>query len=478
MKIALLGGSKTIEYKSLIETKLSVEILMFENIQTDLQTLSVKTDYDVVLILDEGLIIGDKVASTDKLLQIINMFANKNPDIDYIFFTKIPAFYEKTDLMFASLKNVNCFLSETITSDNIYSVLVNKSLNMTETSIVEEKIEEEEIEGLSDTSDEEIIVEPEPDPEPISVPEPAPTPEPKLEKVKKIKPKKVKEPKPQKEKKKFSLFGSKKKLTLGDYQFNNRVFIVTGNPSNGVTSTCDGILNVLSTDMIDTVVIDLDIYNKGLNLYQDILDTEMSDLNQKTGVLTCLKNGIVDSKYCIEYLPLIKLLSQETKNYHKDIEQDLIRGKIDIRALITLMSLNTDLICVHIPIDLLLKIPDLVEVATNILYCTTPTINGVANINKFLSYDKTDKDTEVFKASILKKLKYVLCNVSQHTDIHPDDFTRWLVEYSDLQSLGQPTIGKIPHLENFDEYNDMKASIVTIKGIDNILRQIIIDLMK
>lgn len=480
MKIALLGGKQSENYKQKIEAKLSAEIDIYSNIQEDLRTLSVKTDYDTIVLFDESFISEKGIISSDKVFQIINLFATSHSEIDYMFITKLPDFYTKCDDIFAGQSNVYCTLLEEITSEELYNIILKKDTITAEDKKEEETIVTEEIEGLDDGSDDEIkevpINETVKELEPVKEPEPVvePTPEP----ITKSKPKKVPKQKPVKEKKGFSLFTPKKKLNLSDYQLKNKILIITGNPSSGVTSTCSGILKVLSEDMINTLAIDLDLWNKGLSLYNDMLETNMTSSEQKSGLYTYLTKQQIKQEFYLEYYPLIKLLSNDKDIPTNDIITALIRKKINIKALLTLLTLEADLIVLHIPIDLLIKCSDIIETATNILYCTEPTINGIANINKYLGFNGDNDDEKIVKINMHKKTKFLLCNVTQNTDINLEDFTNWIVEYTNVKSLNQETINKIPHLEGFDDFGDVKANITEIKGIPDILRQTVIDLIK
>jgi Mrp family chromosome partitioning ATPase len=336
---------------------------------------------------------------------------------------------------------------------------------------------EQVIKSVAEPEPEPIIVQPEPEsiaePEPIIV---QPTEEPIKEKSSKVKA--VKE-KPQKEPKHAKgIFGGPKN-DLATILPKGKIVVITGNPNSGITSTAVNIAALLEKSKVKTLLIDADIYTKGINMYYEPIDTNAATQLQQIGLheavqdLESIESAVLPLS---GYLYQLGLSSEVSHEYVKD---DIYDDEL-FNDMVQFINLDYDITLIHIPIEELLKMPNLVKSVDHIVYCTNSNINSIHKIMSYFSTHNYSNSTLASKKRniqiLVRKMSFVLTNYIPNT-INYNNFQEILVLTSEEDSLGRPLIGNIPHIDKFDDFKDTK-SFITDKKILTDVHDIIINIFR
>lgn len=455
MKIMILAGNSTQKICKLISGKEGIDTFPYENISQAMRELNLVTEADQFVVFDTGFFIDGRQLEIVEVFENIAKSAESNKNTEFLLITQDENIRDAYNESIIDNKNTRMEFVDKLSTKVIIDCILGRYKKETKK---EEKQEEPEELPITPIKTEE--------PKPIEQPKPQPKPQPVKEEQKK----KIKQEKP----KPSRVF--KKRQPLSDFFNGTKVILVTGNPNTGCRSSAYYTAVSLANGGVNTLLIDMDVQTKGINFYIDCLDSNKSNVAQKSGLLFALdsidhyEENICNISSNLDLLGLTSSTSWIAGINALDEQK--------IRALINYVRVDYDCVVINIPIGILLEKFILIELCDTVIYCTNATINGIMNIDYYLSIlAEMNKDVENMMLVLHKKLKYLLCNTTSKTGLNLDNFLEELFNITESETLHRMIVGEVPHQEEFDRYQDTKISLMSDKIFEenfyNIVKNII-----
>lgn len=435
MKIAVMAGSSCNKIETVLR-KYTLDLKLFPELSEGLQQVTMSMNVDQMLIMDEALVKEGKLLDLVQVFTAMDEMRPINPDMEILFVTRSETAYSVFSEVMATNPRARCELVTRLNS-NILFECINGSFK----EVVQEVVEEVAPDlGSILLEVENRKVEQEPVAERIKI---------------------VKEPKTKKDKDTKGRIVRVVKENLKDLVLMNQIILVTGNHNSGTTSTFCAMADVLQQEGVDVLMVDLDIYNKGVNMYYKHLDGGCN-VTVKSGLKNALNNldSLADS--ILRITPTLSLLGTTSETSHKFL-WDTLELREETCDMLQMLAEDFRIVLVHIPIETLLNNPTLVRDCNSIVYCTNGTINGIYNIDKNLNKQHLiDRDRHSTYSILQRKTNYILTNHIKNT-IKPEQWLKFLLDITGEKGLHQHVLGVIPHLSNFDDFHNTKNLITGSK---------------
>lgn len=434
MKIAIMAGKNSKKIETVLR-KYSLDLKLYPEISEGLQHITMSVSVEQMLLMDEALIKEGRLLDLEQIFTALDELVPVNEDMEILFVTRSQTAYDLFTEVMATNPNARCELVTRLNSHILF-----ECINGSFKEIVQE-IQEEEAPDIGSVVEE---IEP---PEPIPEPEPVKEkiPKPVKEKVKKVKEKPVK----------------KEKVNLNDLITMNQIVIVTGNPNSGVTSTFCGIADVLQDNDVDTIMVDMDIYSKGVTMYYPQIDGGCN-VTVKNGLKNALKDLDNIGESVLRVTPKLSYIGLTSDTSHKFL-WEILTLKYETCDLAHMLAEDFRIVLMHVPLEILLENPTLIRDCNSIIYCTNGTINGIQSIDKHLNKQHLiDRDKHASFRILHRKMNYILTNYIKNT-IAPEEWLKVLLEATEEKSLHRYILGTIPHLIGFDDFENNKTLITENK---------------
>lgn len=451
MDIMICAGNSTTKLCQLISGKEGINTLPYEDISQAMRELNLVNEAKSFVVFDTGFFVNGRQLEIEEVFDSLITLANANKSTEILLITQEE---EIKDMFYCGL--IDC--------KNARMQEVNKlSTKIIIDSILgryrEEKIIENSNEKVEELSTIESVKQ-EPKPETIISQPQAPKPEKKKKPVPEHKQIPIKKEK-----------SIRKREPLSNFFVGNKIIVVTGNPNSGGKSTTYYQAVSLANGGIPTLMVDFDVYTKGINFYVDHLDTNMSNVTQKSGLLLALDAIDNYGENIINISPNLDLLGlTSTTSWIAGIDS---LNEQKIRALLQFIRVDYDVLILNVPINILLDNMIISELADTIVYCTNPTINGIINMDSNIGIlTEMSNDYENQLLIMHKKMRYVLTNSTGRTGINMDNFLETVYNITETNSLHRFVLGEIPHMDDFDRFSDTKLSMMSDKKFDDIIYNI------
>lgn len=439
MKVAVLAGDKTSNVVSLLKAKSNFTLQYNSDIEAGLSDVMLSSDINKVVLFDTTFIRNGRELNYIEVFNALRQVCTSKENIEVILISKSIKLFEASQKAMSNCFNFRSVHVESINSQKIIDIILNKH-EMQEQVETQNAVKPDLNIGLSDASHT----------TPVYSTEANNTARGEVQGE-------YIEPKPQpiqndKKKSRFKLpVVSKKSLT--DILNSRKIVLVTGNHNSGVTNLCCELGYVTAMSGVKTLIIDADMYYNGINMYFDDLDTGNCEAGARTGLLRALRD--IDSvDECIHHIyDNLDLLGTRS-----DIQISNYNGMLDddsyLSDLVHLLTVDYDVIYIHLPLECLLKYKELVKISTEIVYASNSSINGIYAMNRYLTSD----NIELSRLLVLvhRKLKIVLTNYSNPKTIHKGNFCDALINVSGNIKLVNNVCGVINNQKDFDEFTSTK----------------------
>lgn len=461
MNIFICAGTSSEKINQMISGKEGLNTFSYPDISQGMRELNIVTEAKSFVIFDSGFFIDGRQLDVVEVFDTLIKLANANKDTEILLITQNEDIYDNFCCGLIDCKNTRIEQVDKLSTKIIIDCILGRYKKV----VAKDNANEEPVEDLTSVP----VPEPKPEPKPQQKqkPKPQPKPQPKKEKPKpESKPEKpVPPPQPKKER----IF--RKREPLSNFLRSNKVIAITGNPNSGGRSTAFYQAYSLASGGVNTLLIDLDIYTKGLNFYIDELDSNKSSVAQKSGLLLALDaidnygTNVISIKSDLDFLGTSSGISW--------ISCEEVLSLDKIKALINYVRVDYDCVVINLPIDILKRYLDLAESIDTFIYCTNPTINGIMSIDYNMNIlTEMDRTWENNLLLLHKKTKYVLTNATGKTGIFLDNFLDKLFEITESSSLHRELIGEIPHMESFDKFAETKVSLLSDSKFEDIIYNI------
>lgn len=442
LKVDIFCGKSSDTVAKSLGSKGSFKITSHPDVEAGLNELLVTGDSDKVMVFDMALKRDGRVLDASTMFSAFRNLARNFPSIDIIFVTKIDKFQSIFENTFLDSQNCRCVFTEKISAGVLYECVMGRDPNVV--SAVQPEVTATDLKPVS-------VVEVAPPVEPVRAPEPEPEPvveeKPRREKYVEEKPKK---------KEKKGLFSRQEKLY--ERVRRSKVVAITGNDLSGVTSLASELANVANSEFIKTILIDTDYMVKGVNMYYDNLDVDVSNRQQKSGLSFALNSvfDFDDAKCKVGgALDIIGLESSFSPvGIHETIKDSSLLCDI-----VSVCGSEYLLTLVHIPFYVLQEVPELVKEFDNVIYCSRSTINGLENMRKNLVY-KAEISPELGKINALlkRKIDVVLCDYDAKNS-KQINIGNYIACLDDLNGkpVGVRVLSTVSHYEGFDNFKTTKT---------------------
>lgn len=443
MKVAILAGDKTGNVVNLLKAKSNFTLYFNDNIEMGLSDVMLSSDIDKVVLFDTTFLRNGKELNYVEVFNALRQVGNAKPDIEIILISKSRKLFDVGLKAMSTTYNFRASLVESLSSQKIIDIILNKVKESAEPVEEERNLDNLTI-GIKGDADSTNIESPvgeglsgevqgsyiEPEPEPVN----------------------TVEPKPAKKRPSLKLnLGSKKNLL--DVLTSRKVVIVTGNHNSGVTNLCCELAYATSASGAKTLLLDADIFYHGINMYFADLDSGNCEACARTGLLMGLRDLDTLDECVHEVYPNLHILGTRS-----DIPYDKFNGLMEddsyLSDIVHTLTVDYDVLYIHLPIELLCKYSELVKISTEIVYASNCTINGVYSINRHL----TTSDSNLSRLMILinRKLKLVLTNYNNPKTVNSSNFCEVLGNISDGSRIVRGICGVVNYQKDFDEFTQTK----------------------
>ncbi len=241
----------------------------------------------------------------------------------------------------------------------------------------------------------------------------------------------------------------------------NRIVAITGHRGSGVTSTAANLAMEASVQGLRTIIIDMDVEYKGINLYYSKFGDEVN-INPDLGnaLIKCLlKPESCDVNSC----RINSNLSVVTLAYSIE-SNDKMMDMINITRILTMVTIlksKFNLVVLDIPVHILKKYSDLLIHVDSIGLCLNNSLYSI--INTASSMGEFDKNLLALLAikSRLIITRYNERNVYGRQPLTPDVTCEILNNISEMFSSSPVCAGNIPYNGDYDLQVDSGKKICT-----------------
>jgi Mrp family chromosome partitioning ATPase len=250
------------------------------------------------------------------------------------------------------------------------------------------------------------------------------------------------------EKWKFFGNGAKKKKIIETKS--NKVIGITGHSGSGISSTAANIAELASKNGLKTLIVDLNLDNKGQNLYFEKFGEEIEkEEDLKMSVIKCFYNpeNYAENTCRINDKLYLAGLGYTLAKNEKTLD---VINSVKLANLITILKLKFNLIILDIPLNLLKSMDKAIIYFDKFGVCVNNNMHSIINtIMELETFDKQFIDVFWTKANLINT-KY-----NKNSEYNGKEFSESLVKEI-IISLGQDlsseiqNIGKISHSNNFE----------------------------
>lgn len=441
MKVAILAGDKTSNVVNLLKAKSNFTLYFNDNIEMGLSDVMLRSDIDKVVLFDTTFLRNGKELNYVEVFNALRQVGSAKPDIEIILISKSRKLFDVGLKAMSSTYNFRASLVESLSSQKIIDIILNKVKEYSEVLEEEKNLDnltigikgDAETTSIESQDDECVSGEVQgsyTEPEPVN----------------------TVEPKPAKKRPSLKLnLGSKKNLL--DILTSRKVVIVTGNHNSGVTNLCCELAYATSVSGAKTLLLDADIFYHGVNMYFADLDSGNCEACARTGLLMGLRDLDTLDECVHEVYPNLHILGTRS-----DIPYEKFNGLMEddsyLSDIVHTLTVDYDVLYIHLPIELLCKYSELVKISTEIVYASNCTINGIYSINRYL----TTSDSSLSRLMILinRKLKLVLTNYNNPKTINSSNFCEVLSNVSNGSRAAKGICGVVNYQKDFDEFTHTK----------------------
>ncbi|MCX7748166.1 MAG: cobalamin biosynthesis protein CobQ [Clostridia bacterium] len=256
----------------------------------------------------------------------------------------------------------------------------------------------------------------------------------------------------------------------------NRVVAITGDRGSGVTSTVANLAVQASSQGLTTMILDLDIVYRGMNLYFTKFGDEV-DLNHDlaSSLIRCMmKPDSYRSNSCRinENLSLVTLAYSVDS---KDKMMEFINSKRLIN-LISVMKLKFNLVILDLPFQIFREYPDLMVHLDSIGLCMSNSLYSIINTVKSVEESLDKDDISVFKMKAKTVItKYNDSNRNQGEPFTPNLTLDILSSISDTFDIRMECAGVIPYYKDFDQQIDSGKKLCTVNNEYKMIYQTVLN---
>lgn len=237
---------------------------------------------------------------------------------------------------------------------------------------------------------------------------------------------------------------------------------VTGLGGSGKTMITANLGYALSCYNVDTCIVDLNIFDRGINLYYPSITDEYYAETTNDFLYKALFRPDEASAYT---LPLNSSLSVLSLPFGYDLSrQEIERFNSDsIKRILANLKLKFNVIIVDIPFKLLEEMEDLCLIFDKILMVSRDNIYGISQLCGY--YDPNRIENSMTRNIFMGKVNYILNfytgnSIYGDTTITKDNFLYILAESLDTNNLPGIIAGCIPYIQNLDRYLYSDKSIM------------------
>lgn len=229
-----------------------------------------------------------------------------------------------------------------------------------------------------------------------------------------------------------------------------RVAAFTGHRGSGVSSTVSGIAFEASHQGIKTIIIDLDLLNRGINLYFSKFGEE-ADLNPDLA-LSLVKCMLKPDSYQQNTCVINDNLFVSTLAYsinQRDKMLELISSR-RLLAMLAVLKSKFQLILLDLPLEYLSKYTDILLHVDTIGLCVNNSLYSVINTVRNITEYCENEDLLLFKSKTRAVLtRYSSTNKHQEKLTSPKAVSKLLEGVSDIFDDGLEFCGTVPYSDAF-----------------------------
>lgn len=240
----------------------------------------------------------------------------------------------------------------------------------------------------------------------------------------------------------------------------NRIIAVTGHRGSGISSTVSNLAVEAGNTGLKTMIVDLDLIYRGINLYFSKFGEE-ADLNPDLAfslVRCMMKPDAYAEHTCIINDNLcLTALAYSVGSNDKMLEH--ITGR-RIIAMLSALKNKFDLVLLDVPIELFRQYPDMLVQADAIAVCMNNSLHSIVSTVRSTSLSCTVEDFSVFKMkSKLVLTKYNAANIHKGKVLTVDLSLKILADLSDSFDYVVECAGIVPYCSDFDRQVDSGRKI-------------------
>lgn len=464
MRIYLVVGNNSSSLKEVMEKDNSITVAFCDNTLKEAFDNIVENDveFDTLLLMDQG--IGDSLESFAKIIfDFRELVDNLIPDIQFKFVTKEPEYKEIFDRTSESHPRFNSYLADAV---KIPVALLKEICLKPVNSFYEDTV------LLSDATQPPVknlwaSFQKQSNPA-TDIPgelrkEGSRLDTPEAKGIKETR--SIKEVKSTKDAKSFKESSEVKGIQKNSYSYQgsrsvNRVIAFTGHRGAGATSTVSNIAVLSGNEGLKTIVIDLDLLNRGINLYFDKFGKE-TDLDSELAfsLIRCMlkPNQYYENTCIINDNLCVTTLAYSVESTDKALEQ--INSK-KLISMISMLKSSFDLVLLDIPMEYFKKYPDLVLHLDSIGICISNSLYSILNTVKSADTSIHQEELLLFKMkSKLVFTKYNSSNTHNGKKLTMDYCKKLLSEVGEAFDNSIQYAGFIPHSPDFDRQVDTRKKL-------------------